>query len=110
MITFHQIWKTARGSGNGYTTGCLIDYFYFKEYKMAAIDLSKQQELNADPKAIQQINFTGNLDQQGNVRMIFIIEEGKETIFDFLQETVSIINLFCFNIININIKWLNITL
>ena len=46
-----------------YTTGCLLDYPYFKEYhKLIAIDLSKQQKLDADPKAIQQINFTGNLD------------------------------------------------
>ena len=47
---------------NDYTTGCLIDYNNFiKPYKMIAIDLSKQQGLDADPKAIQQINFTGNL-------------------------------------------------
>ena len=47
---------------DGYTTGCLLDSNYFKEYyKMIAIDLSKQEELDSDPKAIQQISFTGNL-------------------------------------------------
>ena len=48
--------------GYDYTTGCLLDYNYFnKYYKLIAIDLSKQKTLNADPEAIQQINFTGNL-------------------------------------------------
>ena len=46
---------------------------------MIAIDLSKQQVLGADPKAIQQIKFTGNLDQTENTTMFFIIEEAKET-------------------------------
>ena len=47
---------------------------------MIAIDLSKQQVLDADPKAIQQINFTANLDRAGNTTMFFIIEEAKETV------------------------------
>ena len=50
---------------------------------MFAIDLSKQQVLDADPRAIQQINFTANLDRTGNTTMFFIIEEAKETILDF---------------------------
>ena len=54
---------------------------------MIAIDLSKQQELDADPKAMQQINFTGNLDWEASAIMLFIIEEVKETILDFLQGT-----------------------
>ena len=59
----------------------LLDYPYFKESsKMIAIDLSKQQALDADPKAIQQINFTANLDRAGNTAMLSIIEEAKETI------------------------------
>ena len=48
---------------------------------MIAIDLSKKQTLDADPKAIKEINFSGNLDQAGNTTMFFIIEEAKETIF-----------------------------
>ena len=55
---------------------------------MIAIYLSKQQALDADPKAIQQINFTANLDRVGNTRFYFILEEAKETGFEFLQETV----------------------
>ena len=50
---------------------------------MIAIDLSKQQALDADPKAIQQINFTANLDRAGNTAMLFIIEEAKETTLNF---------------------------
>ena len=50
---------------------------------MTAIDLSKQQALDADPRAIQQINFTENLDRDGNTTMFFIIEEAKETVLDF---------------------------
>ena len=55
-----------------YTIGCLLNYNYFKNrYKMVAIDLSKQQALDADPKAIQQINFTGNLDGANNKIIFF---------------------------------------
>ena len=50
---------------------------------MIAIDLSKQQALDADPKTIQQINFTGNLDQPAGGAIFFIIEEAKETVLDF---------------------------
>ena len=73
--------KIATGQGDDYTTGCLLDYPYFKKhYKLIAVDLSKQQKLNADPKGIQQINFTGNLSRTENARTYFIIEEVKETV------------------------------
>ena len=58
---------------------------------MIAIDLSKQQALDADPKAIQEINFTANLDRDGNTTMFFIIEETKETVLDFPQGTVKVL-------------------
>ena len=58
---------------------------------MIAIDLSKQQALDTDPKAIQQINFTGNLSDNNNKLMLFIIEEAKETILDFSQGTVKVL-------------------
>ena len=48
---------------------------------MIVVDLSKQQAVDADPKAIQQINFTANLDRAGNTRFYFILEEAKETVF-----------------------------
>ena len=58
---------------------------------MIAVYLRKQQALDADPRAIQQINFTPNLDRAGNTRVYFILEEAKETILDFLQETVKVL-------------------
>ena len=58
---------------------------------MIAIDLSKQQALHADPRAIQQINFTVNLDRAGNTSIYFILEEAKETILDFSQGIVKVL-------------------
>ena len=58
---------------------------------MFAIDLSTQQELDADPRAIQQINFTANLDRVGNTTMSFIIEEAKETVIEFSKGTVKVL-------------------
>ena len=57
---------------------------------MIAVDLSKQQALDADPKEIQQINFTANLDRAGNTRFYSILEEAKETVFEFSQGTVKV--------------------
>ena len=89
MRKYENIWKLATWQGNYYTTGCLIDYPYFKKYyKMIAIDLSKHQVLDADPKAIQHINFTGNLNQEGNTSKFFTTEGLKETILDFSKGTV----------------------
>ena len=58
---------------------------------MIATDLSKQQVLDADPRAIEQINFTVNLDRAGNTTMFFFIEEAKETVLDFSQGTVKVL-------------------
>ena len=71
----------------------MLDYPYFKEkYKMIAIDLRKQQVLDADPRAIQQISSTANLDRVGNTTMLFIIEETKKkSVLDFSQGTVKVL-------------------
>ena len=58
---------------------------------MIAIDLSKQQALDADPRAIQQINFTADLDREGTTTMFFIIEKAKEIVLDFSQGTVKVL-------------------
>ena len=58
---------------------------------MIAIDLSKQQALDADLRAIQQINVTANLDRDGNAAMFFIIEKAKETVLNFSQGTVKVL-------------------
>ena len=91
-VTYDNIRKIATGQEDDYTTGCLLDYSYFADtYKMIAVDLSKQYALDADPRAIQQINFTANLDRAGNTRVYLILEEAKETILDFSQGTVKVL-------------------
>ena len=71
------------------------DYAYFRDnYKMIAIGLIKkheQQALDADSRTIQQINVTANLDRANNTRILFILEEAKETVLDFSQETVKVL-------------------
>ena len=91
-VTYENIRKIATGQGDDYTIGCLLDYSYFADtYKMNAVDLSKQQALDADPRAIQQVNITANLDRAGDARVYFILEEAKETILDFSQGTVKVL-------------------
>ena len=68
------------------------NYPYFKEnYKMIAVDLSRQNKLDADSRAIQQINFTAISDMAGNTTIFVIIEEAKETIFEFSLGTVKVL-------------------
>ena len=87
-----NIRKITIGQADDYTTGCLLHYTYFKKYyKMIPIDLSKQQVLDAGPKAIQQITFMANLDRAGNTRFYFILEEAKENVFEFSQGTVKVL-------------------
>ena len=77
-VTYDNIRKIAIGQGDDNTTGCLLDYPYFANtYKMIAVDLSRQQALDADPRVTQQINFTANLDREGNTMVYFILEAAK---------------------------------
>ena len=88
---YGSIRKITIGQGDDYITGCLQDCNYFKNYyKMIVIDLSRQQVLNADPKAIKEINFTVNLTRVACGTIFFIIEEAKETVLNFSQGTVKI--------------------
>ena len=92
LKTSENIRKIATGQGDDYTTGYLLGYAYFKDYyKMIEIDLSKQQVFDAYSRAIQQINFTANLDRAENTTMFFIIEEAKETVLEFSQGTVNVL-------------------
>ena len=89
--TYDNIPKFATAQEGDYIN-CFLDYTYFKKYyKMIAIHSSKQQVLDADPKAIQQINFTGYLDGDANTTMFIIIEEAKETMLEFSQGTVRVL-------------------
>ena len=76
--TYENIKRVSKVPGDDYTSGCFLDYSYFKEnYKMISIDLSNQQPLDTDSKAIQQINFTASLDRERNTAMFFIVEKAK---------------------------------
>ena len=91
-VTCENIRKICIGSCDDYTTGSLLNYPYFKDtYKVVVADLSKQQTLDADPRAIQGINFTANLDRAGSTRIYFILEEAKETILNFSQGTIKVL-------------------
>ena len=98
--TSHQVLRDlAVGQEDDYTTGYLLEYNYFKNYnKMIAIDLSKPQALDADAKAMKQINFVGNLNQvdnaNDNTTTFFIAEEAKEVILDFSQGTMKVSSYF----------------
>ena len=100
LRTYDNIRKIATVQGDDYTTGCLLDYPYFKEYyKQVAIDLSKQQKLDIDSKAIQQMNFTGNVDQVGNTQFFFHYWRNEKNSFRlFKRNSKIIIILFGFSI------------
>ena len=91
-VMCENIRKITAGQGDDYTTGCLLDCIYFKNhYRMTAVDLSKQQALDADAKSIRQNSFTANLDGADNTRFYFILEVAKETVFEFSQGTVKVL-------------------
>ena len=84
-VTYENFIKIDTAKGDDYTTGCL------DSYKMIAVDLSKEQALDADPRANHEISFTANLDRASNTRIYFIFEEAKETKLDFSQGNVKVL-------------------
>ena len=85
--TYENIRKIPTGKGDDYTTGCLLDYPYFKEsYKIITTDVSKQEALDADPRKIQQINFTANLDSAGNTTISLLLSTKKKLFLNFHKE------------------------
>ena len=84
---YRQLKKVMTGKGEDYTTGSLLDFSYFdKHYKFVAVDLSKQKELDADPRAIQQIELKYMI---GTSSIIYwVLEKSKETILEFYKGTV----------------------
>ena len=90
--TYENIRKISTSQEDDYIIGCLLDYSYFKENcKMIAIDLSKQHALDTDPRSIQEINFTTNLEKTENMKKFFIIEKAKETVSEFSQGTLKVL-------------------
>ena len=74
LRTYGKIRKTAIGQGDDYTTGCLIDYPYFKNY----YKITATEKLAVDPKPIQRINFTGNLDRSGITHFFSLLKKRKK--------------------------------
>ena len=100
--TYDNIRKIANGREDDYIwmqmdeemIGCLLDYHYFKDYyKVMIIDFSKQQVLDANPKAIQQISFIGKL-KTNAASSIFILEETKETILNFSHLILKVLLIY----------------
>ena len=86
---YRELKKVMTGKGEDYTTGSLLDFNYFdKHSKLVAVDLSKQKELDADPRAIQQIEFKYMLGT--NSTIYWVIEKSKETILEFYKGTVKV--------------------
>ena len=86
---YTELKKVMIGKGEDYTTGSLLDFNYFdKHYKLVAVDLSKQKELNADPRAIQQIEFKYMLGTNSTIS--WVLEKSKETILEFYKGTVKV--------------------
>ena len=85
---FHQPVKNYRRTYDNIQeiASCLLDYRYFKKCYKIVIDLIETQALDADPKAIQQINFTRNLERHGNTTIFFIIEDVKKLFWIFQKE------------------------
>ena len=68
----------------------LFDYAYFKDnWRLIAVDLSKQKALDTDPRAIQQIIFTGKASE--NIVVYYILEQSKETILQFSKGTTNVL-------------------
>ena len=84
---YENIRNIATGQGDHYTIGCLLDYFHFREnYKLIATDSSNQKVLKANPRSIQQTNFTGNLDRDGNTISFSLSKKQKELFWIFHEE------------------------
>ena len=86
---YRELKKVMIRKGEDYNTGSLLDYNYFKKhYKLVAVDLSKQKELDADPRAIQQIEFKYMLGK--NSTIYWVLEKAKEIILEFYKGTVKV--------------------
>ena len=86
---YRELKKVMIGKGEDYTTGSLLDYNYFnKHYKSVAVDLSKQKELDADLRAIQQIEFKYMLGADSTI--YWVLEKSKEIILEFYKGTVKV--------------------
>ena len=90
---YDEVRKVSTGYGDDYTTGCLLDYAYFKDhYRLTAVDLSKQKALDDDPRAVQQLVFQGVVggDTGTKIRLYNILEQSKEAMLEFSKGTAKV--------------------
>ena len=91
---YDEVRKVSTGQGDDYSTGCLLDYAYFKDnYKLIAVDLSKQKALDADPRAIQQVVFQGVAGgaAKTKIKLCTILTKSKETLLEFYKGTANVL-------------------
>ena len=91
---YYGVRKVSTGQGDGYTTGCILDYLYFKDnYRLIAVDLSKHRALDANPRAIQQIVFQEVVggDDNTKIRLYTILEKSKEAALEFYKGTAKVL-------------------
>ena len=89
-----EVRKVSTGQGDHYTTGCFLDYAYFKDdYKLIAVDLRKQKALDADAGAIQETVFQGVVggDDETKIRLYTILKQLKETVLQFYKGTAKVL-------------------
>ena len=88
---YNKVRKISTWQGDDQTTGCLLNYVYFKDdFRLITTDLSEQKTLDADPKAIQQIIFTGQADDEA-LAVFQILEKSKETILELAKGTTRVL-------------------
>ena len=99
LITYDSIQKITTGQGDDYTTGCLLDYNYFRIHnKMITINLRKQLTLDNDSKTMQQLNCTGNLEREGNANTTKFFKRNCFNLFTSYCKTILVLRFACFNI------------
>ena len=90
---YNEVRKISTGQGDDYATGFLLDFAYFKDdFRLIAVTLSKQKALDADSRAIQQIIFTGQVDDEA-LKVFYILEKSKETLLEFAKGTTKVLKL-----------------
>ena len=91
---YDEVRKVSTVHGDDCNTGSLLDYVYFKDnYRLIAVDLSKQKVLDADPKAIQQVVFQGVVGGDGNtnIRLYTVLKQSKKTVLEFYNRTAKLL-------------------
>ena len=91
---YDEVRKVSTGHGDDYTTGSLLDYAYFRDnYRLIAVDLSKEKALDGDPREIQPTVFEGVVggDDETKIRLYTILEQSKETTIQFSKGTLKVL-------------------